>query len=237
MRVVDAAGRVLDRRWSASRHVRRRRVPDDEHAARRHRAGHRHRRATLGVRPVGGKTGTTDDYHDAWFVGFSTQWWSACGWASISPRPSAGASGARVALPIWAEFMKRTRASCRPAQFNGPRASHRGAVQRLVPPAGGRVSDLQRIFQGGRHSADRAVSDSPRHPPSERRARDRACGWRAAGEVVGETRGSSSGQGPGGPGGPRGRLLKKRYQVPDRRTHCRHRRSDARRRRAERPPV
>ena len=46
---------------------------------------------TLGVRgPVGGKTGTTDDYHDAWFVGFSTSVVvAASGSASISRRRSA----------------------------------------------------------------------------------------------------------------------------------------------------
>jgi membrane carboxypeptidase/penicillin-binding protein len=64
----------------------------------------------LGVRgPVGGKTGTTDDYRDAWFVGFSTS--AVVGvWVGFDqPAPIArDGSGARVALPIWADFMKRT---------------------------------------------------------------------------------------------------------------------------------
>jgi len=64
----------------------------------------------LGVRgPVGGKTGTTDDYRDAWFVGFSTS--AVVGvWVGFDqPAPiSRDGSGARVALPIWADFMKRT---------------------------------------------------------------------------------------------------------------------------------
>jgi membrane carboxypeptidase/penicillin-binding protein len=65
---------------------------------------------TLGVRGVvGGKTGTTDDYRDAWFVGFSQS--AVVGvWVGFDqPQPiGREAYGARVALPIWADFMKRT---------------------------------------------------------------------------------------------------------------------------------
>jgi penicillin-binding protein 1A len=66
--------------------------------------------------PVGGKTGTTDDYHDAWFVGFSSSvvagvWVGFDQPASIVPE----GYGARVALPIWADFMKRT-ATALPAE-------------------------------------------------------------------------------------------------------------------------
>jgi penicillin-binding protein 1A len=64
----------------------------------------------LGVRGfVGGKTGTTNDYHDAWFVGFSSS--AVVGvWVGFDQPEQirAGGSGARVALPIWADFMRRT---------------------------------------------------------------------------------------------------------------------------------
>lgn len=70
----------------------------------------------LGVRgPVGGKTGTTDEYKDAWFVGFSSSIVVGV-WVGFDQPASIGreAYGARIALPIWADFMKRT-AQARPA--------------------------------------------------------------------------------------------------------------------------
>jgi penicillin-binding protein 1A len=57
--------------------------------------------------PVGGKTGTTNDYTDAWFVGFSPS--VTCGtWVGYDNRQSLGEkeTGARAALPIWMDFMR-----------------------------------------------------------------------------------------------------------------------------------
>jgi penicillin-binding protein 2D len=69
----------------------------------------------------GGKTGTTDDYHDAWFVGFSTKVVAAVWVGFDQPAPiGRDAYGARVALPIWAEFMKRTARILPPDEFLAP---------------------------------------------------------------------------------------------------------------------
>ena len=57
--------------------------------------------------PLGGKTGTTNDYTDAWFVGFSPS--ITCGtWIGFDDRESLGEkeTGARAALPMWMDFMK-----------------------------------------------------------------------------------------------------------------------------------
>jgi penicillin-binding protein 1A len=57
--------------------------------------------------PLGGKTGTTNNYTDAWFVGFSPS--VTCGtWIGYDNRQSLGEkeTGARAALPIWMDFMK-----------------------------------------------------------------------------------------------------------------------------------
>ena len=57
--------------------------------------------------PAGGKTGTTQNWTDAWFVGFSKQL-AAGVWVGVDdPRVSLGVKqeGSRVALPVWATFM------------------------------------------------------------------------------------------------------------------------------------
>jgi penicillin-binding protein 1A len=59
-------------------------------------------------RPAAGKTGTTQDYTDAWFVGFTPQITSGV-WVGFDDKQiSLGKkeTGARAALPIWMEFMK-----------------------------------------------------------------------------------------------------------------------------------
>jgi penicillin-binding protein 1A len=57
--------------------------------------------------PIGGKTGTTSDFTDAWFLGFSPS--VTCGvWVGYDSRQSLGEkeTGAKAALPIWMDFMK-----------------------------------------------------------------------------------------------------------------------------------
>jgi len=59
-------------------------------------------------RPAAGKTGTTQDYTDAWFVGFTPQITSGV-WVGFDDKQvSLGKkeTGARAALPIWLEFMQ-----------------------------------------------------------------------------------------------------------------------------------
>jgi penicillin-binding protein 1A len=57
--------------------------------------------------PIGGKTGTTDDFSDAWFIGFDPDITLAV-WAGYDQRKplGAGMTGAEAALPIWIEIMK-----------------------------------------------------------------------------------------------------------------------------------
>jgi penicillin-binding protein 1A len=65
---------------------------------------------SLGVRvPAAGKTGSTDDFKDAWFVGFTTGVVAGV-WVGFDQPATIGDEGygARVALPIWADFMRRT---------------------------------------------------------------------------------------------------------------------------------
>jgi penicillin-binding protein 1B len=61
----------------------------------------------LGVNgPVAGKTGTTNEGRDAWFVGYSPSLLSLV-WVGFDSGEAHGLSGAQAALPIWADFMRQ----------------------------------------------------------------------------------------------------------------------------------
>jgi penicillin-binding protein 1A len=78
-------------------------------------------RTTYGVRfPVGGKTGTTDQFKDAWFVGFTSSVVVGV-WVGEDQPATIGREGygARYALPIWSDFIK-TAARARGAKAFDP---------------------------------------------------------------------------------------------------------------------
>jgi membrane peptidoglycan carboxypeptidase len=63
------------------------------------------------VGPVAGKTGTTDDYRDAWFVGFNPR--ITCGvWVGLDDpeRIIHRGYGSRLALPVWISVMRQAQA-------------------------------------------------------------------------------------------------------------------------------
>ena len=66
-------------------------------------------RAAALNRPAAGKTGTTNDNYDAWFVGFTPNIVSAV-WLGFDEAQSLGAheEGGKAAVPIWLEFMQQT---------------------------------------------------------------------------------------------------------------------------------
>src|SRR4029079_19112067 len=79
-------------------------------------------------------------YHDAWFVGFSTSVVVGV-WVGFDQPTRIGndAYGARVALPIWADFMKRTARPLPASEFVVPESVHRQelcAVSHLKPVDG-----------------------------------------------------------------------------------------------------
>ena len=55
---------------------------------------------------VAGKTGTTNDGRDAWFVGYTPRL-LALVWVGFDSGEPHGMSGAKAALPIWLDFMKQ----------------------------------------------------------------------------------------------------------------------------------
>lgn len=71
----------------------------------------------------GGKTGTTNNYTDAWFIGFSPS--VTCGtWIGFDDRESLGEkeTGAKAALPMWMDFMKVAVAGKPTESFSKPNA-------------------------------------------------------------------------------------------------------------------
>ncbi len=114
--------------------------------------------------PIGGKTGTTDGYHDAWFVGFSTSVVAAVWVGFDQPAPiGPEAYAARIALPIWGDFMKRAAADHAGARLPDPARRHRPRVVPRVPSqAARRLSRLHGVPQGRRRGAITDVPGAPR---------------------------------------------------------------------------
>ena len=87
--------------------------------------------------PLGGKTGTTNDYTDAWFLGFSPSVTTGV-WVGYDDRESLGEkeTGARAALPIWMDYMQAAIANRPNEQFAHDILSQSGpgaAADKLAP--------------------------------------------------------------------------------------------------------
>ena len=116
--------------------------------------------------PLGGKTGTTSDYTDAWFLGFSPS--VTCGvWVGFDSRQSLGEkeTGARAALPIWMQIMKVAIAGKDDERFPGDVED--STIQKaslvhpapLIPQAGSFTSARQPIT---RQAPSPAITASPK---------------------------------------------------------------------------
>jgi penicillin-binding protein 1A len=94
--------------------------------------------ATLG-RPLAGKTGTTDDSTDAWFIGYTPDLVVGV-WVGFDQKKSLGSreTGARAALPIWQTFMEGAFRNVSPVPFPEPEGIERVAIDRTT---GLRASD------------------------------------------------------------------------------------------------
>ncbi|MBI3649024.1 MAG: PASTA domain-containing protein, partial [Actinobacteria bacterium] len=89
-------------------------------------------------RPVAGKTGTTENYSNAWFVGYtpqvSTSVWVGFPFTADSMEPYFGTSvfGGTVAAPIWHTYMSRVVAGMPVVGFPPPPPPEMGQVPRVV---------------------------------------------------------------------------------------------------------
>ncbi len=114
----------------------------------------------LGFRlPAAGKTGTTNDYRDAWFVGYTPQLTAGVWVGYDAPKQilPGSAYAADVAVPLWTEFMKAATARDKPEPFARPRGIVAAQICRLSGkrPAGG-CDAVPVSLEGGGHE-DRSM--------------------------------------------------------------------------------
>jgi penicillin-binding protein 1A len=101
---------------------------------------------------VAGKTGTTNDHRDAWFMGFTTELLAGV-WVGYDDRTPMGrvATGGGVAVPIWVQFMKVAmegrprREWARPSGIEVARIDPRTGLRALP----GDVSAIEEVFLAG----------------------------------------------------------------------------------------
>lgn len=96
--------------------------------------------------PAAGKTGTTDNYADAWFVGYTPHLVAGIWFGLDRPAPiMRGGFGGVVAVPAWARFMRAATATDKPDWYEMPGDVEKVAICRL---SGARATEACR------HQAD-----------------------------------------------------------------------------------
>jgi len=119
------------------------------------------RRADLPGWPVAGKTGTSQDFRDAWFIGFTSQLVTGVWLGNDDNTPTKRITGGGLPIEVWSQFMKAAHRGKPPSDLPGdaivaiplPPASVGGGRGREAPPpyppplAGeGRVGVFDRLF-------------------------------------------------------------------------------------------
>jgi len=98
---------------------------------------------------LAGKTGTTNDFTDAWFIGFSPS--LTCGvWIGYDEKKSLGPkeSGAEAALPIWIDFMKVALVGHEKEDFTAPTVPPRNPNAATLKNAVAHKEDTPQIRPG-----------------------------------------------------------------------------------------
>jgi penicillin-binding protein 1A len=122
-------------------------------------------------RPVAGKTGTTNDLMDAWFVGYTPEW-AAGVWVGFDVKRTIGRleTGGKAAAPIFLYFMQEFLKDEPPLDFiipDGvvPVAINRSSGQVVDPASGGAFIEY---FKTGTEPSFRpAIPESPETTPAE----------------------------------------------------------------------
>jgi penicillin-binding protein 1A len=115
--------------------------------------------------PLGGKTGTTNDYRDAWFIGFSPDLVVGV-WAGFDqPRSMGeGETGSRISAPIFRDFMRAALEDTPPTPFripSGVRLVRIDATTGLLPNAGTTQTILEAFKPDTEPTRDEPENNSP----------------------------------------------------------------------------
>ena len=123
--------------------------------------------ASLG-RPLAGKTGTTDDFTDAWFIGYTPDLVVGV-WVGFDVKKSLGSreTGAQAALPIWKTFIEDAFRDVPPVQFPEPPGVVRATVDRatglLASEAAGCLEPIRETFiEGTEPTSECSVAEHAR---------------------------------------------------------------------------
>ena len=101
--------------------------------------------------PAGGKTGTTNDYKDAWFIGFTPSIVTGV-WVGYDQPHTIRRNGyaAELAVPMWARFMKAATKGHKAEWVDRPRGGIRDVRVQPPAPVPAKRSFWARVFGGGR---------------------------------------------------------------------------------------
>ena len=120
-------------------------------------------------RPEGGKTGTANDYRDAWFVGFTAELVTGVWLGNDDNRPMTEVTGGRLPAQLWASFMAPAVANAAPQPLPRPHATE---PQVVVVEPGASAADivddddgigglLQDLFGGGSSDSNSRATTPP----------------------------------------------------------------------------
>ena len=91
------------------------------------------KRASIPNWPAGGKTGTSQDFRDAWFVGYTGALVTGVWLGNDDSSPTRKASGSNLPVDIWNRFMRTAHENLPPVELPGTGQRYRDAP--LLPPA------------------------------------------------------------------------------------------------------
>ncbi len=133
------------------------------------------RKADLPGWQAAGKTGTSQDYRDAWFVGYTTHLVTAVWLGNDDNSPTKKSSGANLPVDIWSRFMRETHKTVPPSQLSGA-WTEPVAPASNVPASGAPSAGIPDVISGvvppapvGRAGAGTQISNTPLPNPASAR--------------------------------------------------------------------